>query len=38
MTVINRQRIREIRLGNDAQHSPSNKAPLTAESIAVLGH
>ena len=38
MTVINRQRIREIRLGNDAQHSPSKKAPLSAESLAVLGH
>ncbi len=38
MTVINRPRISEIRLGNDAQHSPSKKAPITAESLAVLGH
>jgi signal transduction histidine kinase len=42
MTVGNKPRNREFRLGNDAQQSPlkkvPQKVPLTAESLAVLGH
>jgi signal transduction histidine kinase len=38
MTVSNRPRISEIRMGNDALHSPAKKVPLTVESLAVLGH
>jgi len=38
MTVSNKQWIGEIRMGNDSQHSPTKKVPLTAENLAILGH